>query len=175
MNKSELTAEKFVPHPFKEGSRIYRTGDFVRFKDNGIIEFIGREDNQVKVRGYRIELSEIETLLNQHSLVKDSVVVIDKNMQSNIGSEKIIAFIMLNLNSGASDNILKDYVKSKLPNYMWPSHYIYLEKIPLTLNGKVDRKELLKQAAANQKFENIEHVVPKDHYEEMVLSICSSL
>lgn len=135
MNAPELTAEKFVPNPFPEtrGERLYRTGDMGRYLRDGSIEYLGRSDHQVKIRGNRIELGDIESVLR--SQVKQAVVVpfIDQR-----GEKKIVAYVV-----GEADfRELREFLKTKLPEYMIPPIFMRLESIPLTINGKINRKQL---------------------------------
>jgi amino acid adenylation domain-containing protein len=133
LNQPDLTAEKFVTHPFEENARIYKTGDLGRWLPDGNIAFIGRKDEQVKIRGYRIELGEIESQLQQHEDIDATVVIAG-------GDQELVAYIV----SKATLNVaeLRAYLGKTLPDYMIPGHYVQLEKLPLNDNGKVDRKQL---------------------------------
>ncbi|WP_343674179.1 amino acid adenylation domain-containing protein [Chitinophaga sp.] len=136
LNQAALTAEKFVDHPFIAGEKMYKTGDLGRWLWNGKIVFEGRKDEQVKIRGYRIELKEIETVLRTSPYVKDAIVhVIDQD-----GDKSLAAYIVKK--DGLDTGRLKAWLGSRLPAYMIPVHYILLDKIPLTLNGKIDKKSL---------------------------------
>ena len=137
-----LTAEKFIPHPFsyQPGERLYKTGDLVRYLPDGNIEFLGRIDHQVKIRGFRIELGEIETALTQHPDVLNAVVITSTDSS---GSNSLIAYIVTQQQPLISSGTWRDFLKTKLPNYMIPSNFVILKHLPLTLNGKVDRKALL--------------------------------
>lgn len=137
LNREDLTSEKFLPDPFIEGEKMYQTGDMARWLPNGDVEFIGRADNQVKIRGYRIELGEIETQLLKHSEVKE-VVVVSKTSSDN--TLYLCAYFVANKELSAES--LKKYLSKVLPEYMIPAKYMQLEKMPLTPNGKVDRKAL---------------------------------
>ncbi|MBF0545767.1 MAG: amino acid adenylation domain-containing protein [Candidatus Riflebacteria bacterium] len=139
LGRPELTAEKFVNHPFELGKRMYRTGDLARWLDDGNIEFLGRIDTQVKIRGFRIELGEIEAALMALSGVKEAIVIA-RESKTGKGDLALVAFIT---GSSKSDETgLKEALKKTLPSYMVPSRIIGLESIPLTSNGKVDRKRL---------------------------------
>jgi len=137
LNRPELTAEKFVANPFEPGERLYKTGDIARWLSDGNIEFIGRMDQQVKIRGLRIELGEIESQLLKHEAVKETVVLAkeDKN-----GSKYLCAYLVSNRELTVKE--LRERLSQQLPEYMIPSYFIQLEKIPLTPNGKIDRKAL---------------------------------
>ncbi|MCC5648478.1 amino acid adenylation domain-containing protein [Nostoc sp. XA013] len=139
LNRPDLTAEKFIPNPFKEGKKLYKTGDLVRYRHDGNMEIIGRVDHQVKIRGFRIELGEIEAKLVQHSLVQDAVVIV---IEDNPNNKRLIAYIVANTqNSELVDNI-RQFLKQSLPEYMIPAVFVLLEKFPLTPNGKVDHRAL---------------------------------
>jgi amino acid adenylation domain-containing protein len=139
LNAPELTQQAFIEHTFDDGmsARLYKTGDKARYLPDGNIEFLGRIDFQVKIRGFRIELGEIEAVLNQYPQVRE-VTVIDREEQA--GNQYLAAYIVANLPIETSD--LREFLKQKLPDYMVPSAFIFLDRIPLTPNGKVDRKAL---------------------------------
>ena len=136
LNRKELTAEKFVDNPFEPNTKMYKTGDLARWLPDGNIEFLGRIDYQVKIRGFRIELGEIENKLLSHPEIKEAVVV-DKEDNND---KYLCAYIVADKEQGITG--LKEYLLKELPNYMVPSYFIQLEKLPLTQNGKVDRKGL---------------------------------
>ncbi|MFC2146919.1 condensation domain-containing protein, partial [Acidobacteriota bacterium] len=140
LNRPDLTLEKFVPHPYIEGERIYRTGDLARWLAGGAIEFLGRIDSQVKIRGYRIELGEIESRISTHPTVKEAAVILRQHPS---GDKYLCAYIVSNP-GGEEINLseLKEYLSETLPDYMIPSYFVRLEKIPLTPNGKLNRKLL---------------------------------
>jgi amino acid adenylation domain-containing protein len=141
LGRPELTAEKFVPHPYSKhaGARLYRTGDLVRYRDDGNIEFLKRMDQQVKIRGFRVELGEIEALLNQYSAIAESVVVDRKDSS---GDTRLIAYIVTEAGAEPASQELLGFLQEKLPSYMLPSAFVTLKEIPLTPNGKVDRRAL---------------------------------
>jgi amino acid adenylation domain-containing protein len=136
-----LTAEKFIPDPFsnKPDARLYETGDLARFLSNGTIEYLGRVDHQVKLRGFRIELGEIEAALRQHQEVEQVVVVAQEGAN---GEKRLVAYTVSRNGSPPPPGELRSYLKEKLPEYMIPSAFVMLEKMPLTPNGKVDRRNL---------------------------------
>ncbi|GAA0890324.1 surfactin non-ribosomal peptide synthetase SrfAB [Fulvivirga kasyanovii] len=136
INDDKLTEEKFVSHPYKPGERLYRTGDLARWKAGGNLEFIGRIDNQVKIRGFRIELGEIENLLIDHDDIEQGVVTVHEFNGDNL----LVAYFVSPRE--LSDSIIKHYLASRLPDYMIPSHYMQIPSIPLTPNGKVDKRAL---------------------------------
>jgi D-alanine--poly(phosphoribitol) ligase subunit 1 len=137
LNNPALTAEKFTDHPANPGERIYRTGDIARWLPDGNVEYLGREDHQVKIRGLRIELGEIENTIREFPGVSDCVVVVKRYSESVI---LIVAYLVERTAVDTSD--LKDHLKQRLPDYMVPSHFERIDTIPLTPTGKADRKAL---------------------------------
>lgn len=151
LNKPNLTKEKFIPNPFSNDadSRLYKTGDFARWLTDGNIEFIGRLDNQIKIRGYRVELEEIEAALRGHPMVKDAVVLL---RGEGLHGKQIVAFF---ITSGESKKTvesseLKFYLNEKLPEYMVPTFITPIKKFPLTPNGKIDRNAFPDPNAASE-------------------------
>ena len=143
LKRAELTAERFVPDPYaeKKGARMYRTGDLGRWLEDGNVEFMGRNDDQVKVRGYRIELGEIEARLAEHEQVREAVVVARENGN---GEKRLVAYVVVEseLDAGGLAGRLRTYLASRLPEYMVPAAYVRMEEMPLTANGKLNRKAL---------------------------------
>ena len=139
LNHPELTAEKFIPNPFSEdpGSRLYKTGDLARYLADGNIEFLGRIDTQVKIRGFRIELGEIEAVLMQHRAVGEAVVIAREDAR---GDKTLVAYVVNHEDVPPSE--LRSFLKGKLPEYMLPSAIVVLDRLPLSPNGKLDRKAL---------------------------------
>ena len=139
--RPDLTAERFVVNPFESDGHdiLYRTGDLGRYRDDGELEFVGRTDQQVKIRGFRIELGEIETVLGAHPAVHEAVVVARKD---NAGNQMLAAYIVAFPGRSISTQELKIYARQKLPEYMIPSVISFLGAMPLTPNGKTDRKAL---------------------------------
>ncbi|MEM8530665.1 MAG: amino acid adenylation domain-containing protein [Chloroflexota bacterium] len=140
LNQPDQTATAFVPHPFStiDGARLYKTGDLVRYRADGILEFHGRRDHQVKIRGYRIELGEIESTLGQHPAVRD-VVVIDR--EDVPGDRRLVAYIVPHHEQHHIAEI-RSFLQTQLPEYMIPASFVELDTLPLTPNGKVDRHAL---------------------------------
>jgi len=140
-NQPGVTAEKFIPNPFslKPGTRLYKTGDLARYKPDGNIEFLGRMDHQIKIRGYRIELGEIEAVLGKANWIKESVVT---TYGTTSADKKLAAYIVPNDHETQSTNSIRAFLKSSLPDYMIPSQFIFLDKMPLTPSGKLDRHSL---------------------------------
>ncbi len=139
--RPELTAERFVPHPFSStaGSRLYRTGDVVRYRADGRIQFVGRMDHQVKVRGFRIELGEIEAVLKQYSGVQDAAAIIREDRPN---EKRIVAYVVPKQRPAPTVNELVDYLTVRLPDFMLPQAFVTLDQMPLNLNGKIDRRML---------------------------------
>lgn len=140
-HRPELTAERFVASPFAHtpGARLYRTGDLARHSENGLLEFLGRADFQVKIRGFRIELGEIEAVLGAHPGIREAVVIA---RTSPAGDPQLAAYVVAHEEQGLSAAELRIYCRQKLPNHMAPSTYTFLAALPMTPNGKVDRKAL---------------------------------
>ncbi|MFH0340608.1 MAG: amino acid adenylation domain-containing protein, partial [Chromatiales bacterium] len=142
LNRPELTAEKFISHPFSDdpNERLYRSGDLARYRADGGIEFLGRIDSQVKLRGFRIELGEIEACLRQHSKLREAAVL----AREDHGGERRLAayFVPNDASAPASAEELRSFLKDLLPDYMVPSAFVALDQMPLTPNGKLDRKAL---------------------------------
>jgi len=139
LNAPELTAESFVPNPFTPGERLYRTGDLAKWLSDGNIEFLGRIDDQVKIRGIRIEPAEIEVSLDEHEAVRKTVVMAREDQR---GDKGLVAYVVLDREPAPTINELRGFLKQKLPGYMAPSAFVFLEALPLTPSGKVDRQAL---------------------------------
>ncbi len=136
----QLTEERFIKNPFPEidSDKIYKTGDLGRILADGNVEFMGRIDNQVKIKGYRIELGEIEKCLEDYATIKQAVVIVQENEQK---EKQLIAYIIAK-NAEFDLNMIQETLRTQLPEYMLPSSYVLLDSIPLTINGKVDTKAL---------------------------------
>lgn len=173
VNRSDLTRQMFVPNPFdKSGeSRMYRTGDLVRYAADGNIEFLGRIDDQVKIHGYRIELGEIESVLSQYVGVKDAVVIV---REDNPGEKKLVAYIVAAANAALDQNAFRLYLKTKLPAYMVPAFLVPMAALPLTSNGKVDRRALPAPDAA-QRVRPQTHAAPTSEVEKNLAAIFSAV
>lgn len=139
LNRPELTAERFVADPFQSGGRMYRTGDLGRFRDDGVIQCLGRSDHQVKLRGFRIELGEIESLLAQYSGIRQAVVDV---RAASSGDKRLIGYLLLENATEVSIPDVRVFLKAKLPDYMVPSAFMVLERLPVSPNGKLNRSAL---------------------------------
>jgi len=175
LNRPDLTAEKFIPNLFNSdvGERLYKTGDLARYLPDGTIEFLGRIDYQVKVRGFRVELGEIEAVLNGHPVVQMATVVATED---ELEKKRLVAYYTIKNDVEQIPSItdLHNYLKGKLPDYMIPSVFMMLDAFPLTQSGKVDRKKLPKPEAGRPELGK-EYVAPRTPTEELLASIFSQL
>ncbi|NOQ28047.1 MAG: amino acid adenylation domain-containing protein, partial [Bacteroidales bacterium] len=165
LNQVELTKEKFISHPFKEGERLYRTGDLARWLPNGNIEFLGRVDHQVKIRGFRIELGEIESVLIKHENIKESTVL----AREENNDKYLCAYVVCKEEFNHDE--LRTYMSAQLPDYMVPSYFVQLDELPLTSNGKVNRKVL----PAPVIKAGDDYVAPSNETEEKLAEIWSEV
>ncbi|MEB3149372.1 MAG: amino acid adenylation domain-containing protein, partial [Sphaerospermopsis sp.] len=165
LHRPDLTAAKFIPHPFKKSERLYKTGDLVRYLADGNIEFLGRIDNQVKIRGFRIELGEIETVLVTHPEILAAVVIDDEINDS----KRLIAYIVTRSQLNIKHE-LRSFLKQKLPDYMIPSAFVVLDALPLTPNGKINRRGLPKPETTGNERE-IDLVAPRTESEAILAKI----
>src|SRR5262249_31644561 len=136
-----LTAERFVPDPYssRPGARLYRSGDLVRYLEDGNLVFVGRADHQVKIRGHRVEPAEIEAVVGRHPAVREVVVAVD---QDEAGQRRLVGYVVVADDRTVSWEELKRHARRWLPEVMVPSTWVRLERMPLTANGKIDRKRL---------------------------------
>jgi len=168
LRRPALTAEKFVPHPYSSapGARLYCTGDQVRWLPDGSLEFLGRMDQQVKIRGFRVELGEIEASLNRHEGVREAVVVA---RAGDSGTRSLVAYVVFEAEEVSSAE-LRSYLQQRLPQYMVPSQFVSLTELPLTVNGKVDRRALpdpeIERATVGEEF-----CAPRTPAEEMLAGV----
>lgn len=168
LNRPELTAAKFIPDPFcRDGGRLYQTGDLARFLPDGNLAFLGRMDHQVKIRGYRIELEEIEFVLAQHPSVKQCVVVAREDSP---GEKRLVGYVVSRTAEKPHARELRALLKAKLPEYMVPSAFVLLEAMPLTPNGKVDRRALPVPARDNAAIEQ-EYVAPRTALQKKLVQL----
>jgi len=166
LDQPSLTAEKFVPNPFSrtQGARLYKTGDLARRLPDGCLEFLGRNDHQVKIRGFRVELGEIETALNQHPAVQEALVVVNEEPS---GEKRLVGYLVPAQARSLSLKEVREYLKERLPAYMMPAAFVVLNSIPLTPNGKIDRRALPPPGEA--KRQEVEYVEPRDEVESVLV------
>ncbi|HYO51728.1 non-ribosomal peptide synthetase, partial [Archangium sp.] len=165
LRRPELTAERFIPDPFsgEPGARLYRTGDLARWLEDGNIQFLGRIDGQVKVRGFRIETGEVEAVLGAHPEVGELVVV----AQGESGDKRLVAYVVPRPGSSPEVGQLRGFLKERLPEYMVPSAFVMLEALPLMPSGKVDRKALpAPRSVAGSELSGVE--APRTPIEELL-------
>ncbi|MFN2529804.1 MAG: amino acid adenylation domain-containing protein [Pyrinomonadaceae bacterium] len=167
LNRPELTAEKFVPHPFSRdrGARLFRTGDIGRYLADGNIEYRGRRDTQVKVRGFRVELEEIASQLTNHPQVHQAVVVARDDGR---GEKQLLAYVIVEGEAPAS-NELRAHLRRKLPDHMIPAIFILLDELPLTASGKVNRLALPRPTHESETQEKF--IAPRNLTEEILVDI----
>jgi non-ribosomal peptide synthetase component E (peptide arylation enzyme) len=174
LNRPELTGERFVPNPFSihGGERLYRSGDKARFREDGALEYLGRIDFQVKVRGYRIELGEIESALQQHRLVQKAVVLAHEDRS---GEKRLVAYVV---KKGSHEDLrssdLRRHLEECLPAYMVPVAFMELAELPLTTNGKIDRKALPNPGILDRASEAV-FIAPQNELEKAVAAIWQRL
>ncbi|MHB8061924.1 MAG: amino acid adenylation domain-containing protein [Ruminiclostridium sp.] len=164
INNKELTDEKFIDNPFEPGEKLYKTGDAARWTEKGFLEYIGRMDSQVKIRGFRIEPGEIETVLLNCSEVKEAAVVVQQ-----LKEEKYICAYYVSDDKKLLTEDLKAAIKKKLPEYMVPSYFIRLEEIPVSGNGKLNRKALPMPDSVNAPSET--YVKPENELQQYLVSV----
>jgi thioesterase domain-containing protein/acyl carrier protein len=172
-NLPEMTGSKFQPDPFvgKPGARMYRTGDLVQQLENGKLEFLNRVDSQVKIRGFRIELGEIESALGQYDPIRDNVVIVREDSPSD---KKLVAYLIRKENLEIDLAELRQFLKTKIPDYMVPAAYVFIDRFPLTPNGKIDRKALPSPIETSQK-QTKGFVPPNTDMEHKLASIWSDV
>ncbi|MBW4507955.1 MAG: amino acid adenylation domain-containing protein [Scytonematopsis contorta HA4267-MV1] len=169
LNRQQLSRERFIPNPFnhQQESRLYKTGDLARYLPNGDIEYLGRIDNQVKILGFRIELGEIEAVLNTHPQIQQAVVIATEDI---LGNKRLVAYVVT---TNLTPHQLREFLKPKLPEYMMPSVFVTLDTLPLTANGKIDRKAL--PAPDGEISREQEYVAPRTKTEKILTNIWQEL
>ncbi len=169
LDRPDLTAERFVPDPFgASGERLYRTGDLVRHRPDGALDFVGRADGQVKLRGFRVELGEIETALLRHEALRECAVVVREDRP---GDTRLVAYFSLRPGGACSESELRRKLRAELPAYMLPQHFVELPALPLTANGKVDRRAL--PPPFRLQAEDDEQSAPRTPAEDLVARVWS--
>ena len=166
--RPELTAAAFIPNPFgPPGTRLYRTGDRARFLADGAIEYRGRLDYQVKLRGFRVELGEVEAALARHPAVREAVVVARMHLQE----QQLVAYLVLRGSEAPSNGELRRFLAKGLPDHMIPSAFVFLEAMPLSANGKIDRRALPAPAEGERPRLNEALVPPRNETEHTIAGI----
>jgi len=169
LNHPELTTEKFIAHPFSHqpGARLYKTGDLARYLPNGNIEYLGRIDHQVKIRGFRIELQEVEAVISHHPAVQEALVIA---REDELGNKRLVSYIVF---AGESISVskLRQFVQEKLPNYMVPSAFVILDALPITPNGKLDRRTL----PIPDSISSVDFIAPQNSVEAALAQIWSEV
>jgi amino acid adenylation domain-containing protein len=173
LNRPDLTAERFIGDPFSDvrESRLYRTGDLCRWQADGNLVFIGRLDDQVKLRGYRIELGEIESVLNEYPDVAQSVVILREDRS---GDKRLVAYYVPTTEIVLNHSELRSHLRSRLPDHMVPAAFVVLDKLPLTSNGKIDRRGLPAPDDSRPDLET-HYVAPRTPIEQQLASIWAEM
>jgi natural product biosynthesis luciferase-like monooxygenase protein len=166
--RPELTAERFVPDTIRGTGRFYRTGDLARWRDDGVLEFLGRLDHQVKVRGYRIELGEIEAALAEQQGVAQAVVMAREDQP---GDTRLVAYLVANSGAQLDGAALREALRARLPDFMLPSAFVMLDEFPHTPNGKIDRKALPAPDAVAATAATAEFVAPTSDLESQIAEV----
>jgi amino acid adenylation domain-containing protein len=171
-NRPDLTAERFVPNPFSSepGARMYRTGDVGRWLSNGEIAFLGRMDEQVKVRGYRVEPSEVSTVLSQHPAVQASLVIATDDAP---GEKQLVAYLVLSAGTTVSATALREYLRQRVPDYMVPASFVAIPNLPVTEQGKVNRAAL--PSVNGNRLSDEAYIAPRTLVEEELVKILRPL
>ena len=169
LNRPELTAERFVPDPFggASGVRLYKAGDLARRLPDGTLEYLGRIDHQVKIRGFRIELGEIEAALGRHPEVREVVVLAREDVP---GDKRLVAYLVARDKLSPSIAELRGFLQQSLPDYMIPAAFVPVEAMPLTSNGKLDRRALPAPGGARPEL-GTGYVAPRTPVEEVLSGI----
>ena len=179
LNRSELTSERFIDNPFGSG-RLYKTGDLVKYLPDGTLDYLGRIDHQVKIRGFRIELGEIEAALQQHPLVRETLVMVRTEQST---QSRLVAYLSVQSSAKSfgtdgdtapcSVKELRQWLQERLPDYMVPSAFVWLPQMPLNANGKIDRTQLqtLPIESLNQASVAAPFVAPRSHIEQQLADI----
>src|ERR1043166_4621330 len=170
LHRPDITASNFVPNPFsaQPGARLYKTGDLARYRSDGQLQYLGRSDSQVKLRGFRIELDEIASVLRQHPQISDALVLAER---SSTGDQRLVSYVVGD--SAPAQRQLRSYLQERLPEYMIPSRMVLVQEIPLLPNGKVDRRALERAGAieSGHDQEERQHVGPRNPAEEKLVLI----
>ena len=169
LNRPELTAELFLPHPWGTGERLYRSGDLARHRPDGSIELLGRLDDQVKIRGFRIEPGEIESVLSGHPEVREAAVLARRDGVADRGDTRLVAYVAGHNGQAPRGEVLRDWLRERLPEHMLPSSFVILKEMPLTVNGKLDRRAL--PAPESTRSVSGSYVAPSNPVEEKLAAL----
>ncbi|MGZ4113274.1 MAG: amino acid adenylation domain-containing protein, partial [Tumebacillaceae bacterium] len=173
LNRPDLTNERFLHDPFVGtfDAKMYKTGDMARYLPDGTIEFLGRADHQVKIRGYRVELGEIETVLTQHSVVREAAVIAREDVP---GDKRLVAYLVVDKQTMPESSQLRKFLLAHLPEYMVPSAFMYLDALPLTPSGKLDRRALPEPERDREELKRT-YVAPRTPVEETLALIWADI
>lgn len=173
LNRPELTAEKFVPHPFSQepNAKLYRTGDLARWLPDGSVEFLGRIDRQVKIRGFRVEPAEVEAILTSHPAVKECAVVVRNDAT---GGKCLVAYIVTKQSPAPAADTWRGFLEGKVPEYLVPSAFVALDALPLNANGKIDLAALPVFDGSRPELQG-QYVAPRDEVEQQLAEIWSNV
>ncbi|WP_374175238.1 amino acid adenylation domain-containing protein [Flavobacterium tructae] len=169
LNREELTNQKFIKNPFEADGRLYKTGDLGKWTTEGNIIYEGRNDEQVKIRGHRIELSAVEHQLLSNEKIDEAVVTAQNDEK---GNKELVAYIVMT--TPASIEELRSFLSEILPDYMIPTSFVFLDKIPLNINGKVDKKALVKTVGI-ELFSEVEYIAPSTTEEKILVEFCEQV
>ena len=174
LNRPEITRERFLPDRFsgRPGGRLYKTGDLARWRDDGVLEYLGRVDDQVKVQGYRIELGEIEATLASEPRVRSCTVLLREDVP---GAKQLVAYVVPRAGAAPAPEELRRFLKERVPEYMVPAHFVTLESLPLTENGKVDRRALPAPSYASASGAAQGFVAPRSETEQRLAALWAGL
>jgi len=171
LHQPELTRKHFLADPFSDqpGARMYKSGDMARYREDGTLEYLGRLDDQVKIRGYRVELGELEAVVAEHPAVRQCVALA---LEDELGNKQLAAYVIPRDRPAVTPKELREFLRRKLPEYMTPAHFVFLDAFPLTSNGKVDRRAL---SAAKKTLLRHEFVPPRTAREATLAAIWTEL
>jgi amino acid adenylation domain-containing protein len=171
--QAALSEERYSPDPALEGVRIFRTGDLGRLREDGSLEHLGRKDSQIKIRGFRVDVAEVEAVIHQHGGVKNAAVIA-REVRQGLGEKQLVAYVEAGTKSPPTRTELREYLSSQLPEYMVPSLIVFLDSLPLTPTGKVNKRELPSPEEVGQTRARV-YVPPRSLTEELLVNIWSDI
>jgi acyl carrier protein len=171
--QTDLNAEKYSVDPGDEGVRIFHTGDLGRLREDGGLEHLGRKDSQIKIRGFRVDVAEVEAVIHQHGGVKNAAVIA-REVRQGLDEKQLVAYVEVGTKSPPTRKELREYLTSQLPEYMAPSLIVYLDTLPLTPTGKVNKRELPSPEEVGQAQDNV-YAPPRSLIEELLANIWSDI